>query len=66
MEINGTKMQLMTNSEGIFTSKISINKTLLKIVYSFKYLGEIIDDKGSKAEIISTISQTIVALSNLM
>ena len=32
MEINSTKTQLMTNSEGIFTSKISINNTPLKVV----------------------------------
>ena len=37
MEINGTKTQLMTNSEGIFTSKIHINNTILKVVDSFKY-----------------------------
>ena len=49
MEINGTKTQLMTNSEGIFTSEISINNTPLKLVDSFKYLGSIIGDKCSKA-----------------
>ena len=51
----------MTNSEGIFTSRISINNTPLKVVDLFKYLGAIIDDKGSKAEILSRIA----ALSNL-
>ena len=55
----------MTNSEGIFTSKISINNTLLKIVESFKYLGAIIDHKGSKDEILSITGKTIAALSNV-
>ena len=65
MEINCTKTQLMTNSEGIFISKISINNTPLKVVYSFKYLGVIIDNKGSKAEILSITGQRIATLSNL-
>ena len=41
----------MTNSEGKFTSEIKINNEPLKIVDTFKYLGAIIVDKGSKTEI---------------
>ena len=55
MEINSKKTQIMANSEGSFTSEIKINNGPLKVVYSFKYLGAIIDDKGSKAEIIARI-----------
>ena len=54
MEINATKIQTMTNSEGKFTSEIKINNEQLKIVDSFKYLGAIIDDKGSNTKIKST------------
>ena len=48
MEINSTKKQIMENSEGSLTSEIKINNEQLKVVDSFKYLGAIIDDKGSK------------------
>ena len=65
MEINSMKTQIMTNSEGRFTSEIIINNEPLKVVDSFKYLGAIIDDKGSKAEILARTGQTIAALSRL-
>ena len=65
MEINSTKTQIMANSEGSFTSEIKINNEPLKVVDSFKYLGAIIDDKGSKAEILARTGKTIVALSRL-
>ena len=64
MEINATKTQIMTNSEGKFTSE-KINNDTLKIVEQFKYLGAIIDDKGSKSEIIARTGDTITALSKL-
>ena len=48
MEINGTKTQLMTNSEGRFTSNISINNTPLKVVDSFKYLERLLMTKVLK------------------
>ena len=65
MEINSTKTQIMANSEGSFTSDIKINNKPLKVVDSFKYLGAIIDDKGSKADILARTGQTIAALSRL-
>ena len=65
MEINFTKTQIMANSEGSFISEIKINNEPLKVVDSFKYLVAIIDDKGSKAELLAIIGQTIVALSRL-
>ena len=65
MEINSTKTQIMANYEGSFISEIKINNEPLKVVDSFKYLGEIIDDKGSKAEILARNGQTIPTLSRL-
>ena len=65
MEINSTKTQIMNNSEGKFTSEIKINNDTLTIVDKCKYLGAIIDDKGSKSEIIARTGQTITALSKL-
>ena len=55
----------MANSEGSFISEIKINNEPLKVVDSFKYLGAIIDDKVSKAEILARTGQTIAALSRL-
>ena len=65
MELNSTKTQIMANSEGSFTSEIKINNEPLKVVESFKYLGAIIDDKGSKDDILARTGQTIAALSKL-
>ena len=65
MEINSTKTQIMANYEGSFTSEIKINNDPLKVVDSFKYLGAIIDDKDSKAEILARTVQTIASLSRL-
>ena len=65
MEINSTKTQIMENSEGSFISEIKINNEPLKVVDSFKYLGAIIDEKGSKSEILARTGQTIAALSRL-
>ena len=59
---NGNKFYENTNNskyEGNFTSKIKINNKPLKVVDSFKYLGAIIDDRGSKAEILARTGQTI-------
>ena len=65
MEINATKTQIMTNSEGKFTSEIKINNEPLKIVETFKYLGAIIDDKGSNTNIKARTGQAVAALSKL-
>ena len=65
MEINSTKTQIIANSKGSFTSEIKINNEPLKVFYNFIYLGAIIDDTGSKVEILARTGQTIVALSRL-
>ena len=59
MQINATKTKIMTNSEGNFTSEIKINNDTLKIVEKCKYLGAIIDDKGSKYEIMADNNRII-------
>ena len=65
MEINSTKTQIMANSYCSFTSERNINNEPLKVVDSFTYLGAIIYDKGSKAEILARTGQTIAAISRL-
>ena len=52
MEISAEKTKLMTN-------------TSVETVTSFKYLGSVITDEGSKPEILSRIAQTTEALTRL-
>ena len=54
MEISAEKTKLMTNN----TSGIKVNGQKLETVTSFKYLGSVIIDEGSKPEILSRIAQT--------
>ena len=64
MEINTWKTQVMTNCEEQFTTRI-LHGEEIKDVKTFKYLGSILDDKGSKKEIISRIAQTTSVLTKL-
>ena len=48
-EISAEKTKLMTNTSGIST-KIKVNGQKLETVTSFKYLGSVITDEGSKPE----------------
>ena len=65
MEINAKKTKLMTNNiEGI-SLDIRIGCQKLETVQSFKYLGSVVTDEGSKQEILSRIAQTIGALTKL-
>ena len=45
--------------------EIKVNGRKLGTVTSFKYLGAIVLDEGSKPEVFSWIAQAIVALSKL-
>ena len=65
MQINAEKTKLMTiNTNGISTD-IRINGEKLDCVNSFKYLGAIIADEGSKPEILARIAQATAALATL-
>ena len=65
MEISAEKTKLMTNNTSGINTKIKINGQKLETVTSFKYLGSVITDEGSKSEILSRIAQTTVALTRL-
>ena len=65
MEISAEKTKLMTNNTSGIKTEINVNGQKLKIVTSFKYLGSVITDEGSKPEILSMIAQTIAALTKL-
>ena len=64
MEISAEKTKLMINNTSINT-EIKINGQKLETVTSFKYLGSVITDEGSKPEILSRITQTTAALTKL-
>ena len=45
--------------------RLIISRQKLETVTSFKYLGSVITDEGSKPEILSRIAQTTAALTRL-
>ena len=52
MEISAMKTKLMTNTtSGI--NKIKVNRQNRETVTSFKYLGSVVSDEGSKPEVLS-------------
>ena len=65
MEIGAEKTKLMTNSANSIQRKIKVKGQKLGTVTSFKYLGAVVLDDGSKSEILSRIAQTTVALTKL-
>ena len=48
MEINAEKTKLMTHNTSGINTEIKVNGQTLETVTSFKYLGSVITDKGSK------------------
>ena len=58
MEISAEKTKLMTNNTSGINTEIRANGQRLERVTSFKYLGSVITDEGSKPEILSRIAQT--------
>ena len=65
MEISAEKTKLMTNNTSDINKEIKVNGQRLEIVTSFKYLGSVITDEGSKPKILSRIAQTTAALTRL-
>ena len=65
MEISAEKTKLMTNNTSGINTEIKVNGQKLETVTSFKYLGSVIIDEGSKPEILSRITQTTAALTRL-
>ena len=63
MEISAEKTKLMKN-RGINTV-IKVNRQTLETVTSFKYLGLVITDEGSKPERLTRIAQTTAGLTRL-
>ena len=55
----------MTNNTSGINTEIKVNGQRFETVTSFKYLGSVITDEGSKPEILSRIAQTTAALTRL-
>ena len=52
----------MTNNNSGINTEIKVNGRRLETVTSYKYLGSVITDEGSKPEMLSRIAQTTAAL----
>ena len=62
MEVSAEKTKLVTNNTSGINTEIKVNGQKLETVTSFKYLGSVITDEGSKPEILSWIAQAAAAL----
>ena len=65
MEISAEKTKLMTNNTSGINTETEVTGQKLKTVTSFKYLGSVMTDEGSKPEILSRTAQTTAALTCL-
>ena len=65
MEISAEKTKLTTNSANGIQGEIKIKGQKLGTVTSFKYLGAVVSDDGSKPEVLSRIAQATAALTKL-
>ena len=65
MKISAEKTKLMTNNVSGINTEIKVNGQKLEIVTSFKYLGSVVTDEGSKPEILSRIAQATAASTRL-
>ena len=65
MGISAEKTKLTTNNTSGTNTEIRVNGQKLETVTSFKYLGSVITDEGSKPELLSRIAQTTAALTRL-
>ena len=59
MQISAEKAQLLTNNTNGISTDITIDNKKLETVRSFKYLGAIISDEGSKPEVFSRMALLI-------
>ena len=65
MQSSAEKTQVMTNNTNGISTDIAIDNKKLKTIRSFKYLGAIVSDGGSKPEVLSRIAQTTAAMPKL-
>ena len=65
IDISAEKTKLMTNSANGIQREIKVKGQKLGTVTSFKYLGAVVSDDGSKPEVLSRIVQAMAALTKL-
>ena len=65
MEISVEKTKLMSNNTSGINTEIKVNGQKLETVTSFKYLGSVTTDEGSKPELLCRIAQATAALTRL-
>ena len=65
MVISAKKTKPMTNNTSGINTEIKVNGQKLETVTSFKYLGSVITDEGSKPEVFCRIARTTAALTRL-
>ena len=65
MQISAENTQLTTNNTNGISTDIAIDNKKLKTVRSFKYLGAMVSDEGSKPEVLSRIAQTTATMTKL-
>ena len=65
MEISAEKTKLMTNRANGIQREMKVKAQKLGTVTSFKYLGAVVSDDGSKPEVLSRIAQATAALTTL-
>ena len=65
MEISAEKTMLMTNYTSRINRELKEDRQKLETITSFKYLGSVLSDEGSKPEILSSIAQMTAALTRL-
>ena len=65
MQISAKKTQLVRNNTNGIITDITIDNKKLGTIRSFRYLGAIVSDEGSKPEVLSRIAQTIAAVTKL-
>ena len=63
--ISAEKTKLTTNNTSDINKEIKLNGQKLETVTSFKHLGSIVSDVGSKPEILSRTAQTTATLTRL-
>ena len=56
---------MMTNNTSDINTEIKTSKQKLEIVTSFKYLGSVITDEGSRPDILSRTAKTTAASTRL-
>ena len=65
MEISAKKTKLMTNNTSGINTEIKVNGQKIETVTSFKYLGSVITNEGSKPELLCRIAHAKAALTRL-